>query len=112
MMRITIDKHSGFCFGVVYAIEMAESILRDEKELYCLGDIVHNNKEVDRLNALGLKIIMSLEVENFFNWGSLPETCLQSVSLTIYLISLCLDLSTLLLISLVISLYPSGLFVV
>ena len=56
-MKITIDTYSGFCFGVVYAIEMAESILKDEGVLYCLGDIVHNNKEVDRLNALGLKII-------------------------------------------------------
>jgi 4-hydroxy-3-methylbut-2-en-1-yl diphosphate reductase len=42
---------------VVYAIEMAESILKNEGSLYCLGDIVHNNKEVERLNALGLKII-------------------------------------------------------
>ena len=56
-MQITIDKYSGFCFGVVYAIEMAEAILKTENSLYCLGDIVHNNKEVDRLNALGLKII-------------------------------------------------------
>ena len=67
MMRITIDKHSGFCFGVVYAIEMAESILRDEKELYCLGDIVHNNKEVDRLNALGLKIINNNDLKSLKN---------------------------------------------
>ncbi len=56
-MKITIDTHSGFCFGVVYAIEMAEDILRNEDSLYCLGDIVHNNKEVERLNALGLKVI-------------------------------------------------------
>ncbi|MEC9209923.1 MAG: 4-hydroxy-3-methylbut-2-enyl diphosphate reductase [Bacteroidota bacterium] len=56
-MKITIDAYSGFCFGVVYAIEMAESILKNEDNLYCLGDIVHNNKEVERLNALGLKII-------------------------------------------------------
>lgn len=56
-MQISIDTYSGFCFGVVYAIEMAESILREEGSLYCLGDIVHNNKEVERLNALGLKII-------------------------------------------------------
>ena len=56
-MKITIDTYSGFCFGVVYAIEMAESILKNEAILYCLGDIVHNNKEVERLNALGLKII-------------------------------------------------------
>ena len=60
-MKITIDTYSGFCFGVVYAIEMAESILKKEGSLYCLGDIVHNNKEVDRLNELGLKIINNNE---------------------------------------------------
>lgn len=56
-MKVTIDKYSGFCFGVVYAIEMAESILEKEDILYCLGDIVHNNKEVERLTGMGLKII-------------------------------------------------------
>ena len=56
-MKITIDKYSGFCFGVVYAIQMAEDILKKEARLYCLGDIVHNNKEVERLNSIGLKII-------------------------------------------------------
>ncbi len=56
-MKITIDKYSGFCFGVVYAIQMAEEILEHEDNLYCLGDIVHNNKEVERLNNMGLKII-------------------------------------------------------
>ena len=56
-IKITVDPKSGFCFGVVYAIEMAESILKKEDSLFCLGDIVHNNKEVDRLNKLGLEII-------------------------------------------------------
>lgn len=56
-MHIEIDQHSGFCFGVVYAIEMAEDHLREHGELYCLGDIVHNDKEVERLEAMGLKII-------------------------------------------------------
>jgi len=56
-MKVTIDKYSGFCFGVVYAIEMAESILENEDILYCLGDIVHNNKEVERLTDMGLNII-------------------------------------------------------
>ena len=56
-IKITVDPKSGFCFGVVYAIEMAESILNKEDSLFCLGDIVHNNKEVDRLNKLGLEII-------------------------------------------------------
>ena len=56
-MKVTIDKYSGFCFGVVYAIEMAEAELSKTGKLYCLGDIVHNNMEVDRLNDMGLEII-------------------------------------------------------
>ena len=56
-MKVTIDKYSGFCFGVVYAIEMAEAELSKSGKLYCLGDIVHNNMEVDRLNDMGLEII-------------------------------------------------------
>ncbi|MBN2348552.1 MAG: 4-hydroxy-3-methylbut-2-enyl diphosphate reductase [Bacteroidales bacterium] len=56
-MEVTIDKNSGFCFGVVNAIRKAEEILSGEGTLYCLGDIVHNEKEVERLILLGLKII-------------------------------------------------------
>lgn len=53
-MKIDIDKKSGFCFGVVYAIQKAEEILKKEGKLYCLGDIVHNNVEVNRLEKMGL----------------------------------------------------------
>jgi len=56
-MQVTIDKNSGYCFGVEYAIQMAEDELADAKTLFCLGDIVHNNMEVERLNKKGLKII-------------------------------------------------------
>jgi 4-hydroxy-3-methylbut-2-enyl diphosphate reductase len=56
-LRVTIDQDSGFCFGVVYAIDMAEDILAEDGYLYCLGDIVHNDEEVDRLKAKGLRII-------------------------------------------------------
>jgi len=56
-LNVTIDEGSGFCFGVVYAIEMAEDILAAEGKLYCLGDIVHNDEEVKRLEAKGLVII-------------------------------------------------------
>jgi 4-hydroxy-3-methylbut-2-enyl diphosphate reductase len=56
-MNITIDENSGFCFGVVYAIQMAEDELEQSGKLYCLGDIVHNNMEVDRLKEKGLEII-------------------------------------------------------
>lgn len=56
-LQVTIDKESGFCFGVVYAIDMAEEILEQDGYLYCLGDIVHNDEEVSRLRAKGLRII-------------------------------------------------------
>jgi 4-hydroxy-3-methylbut-2-en-1-yl diphosphate reductase len=56
-MNVTIDPHSGFCFGVVYAIEVAERELKMGHRLYCLGDIVHNNMEVNRLKEMGLIII-------------------------------------------------------
>ncbi|MFY0607339.1 MAG: 4-hydroxy-3-methylbut-2-enyl diphosphate reductase [Cyclobacteriaceae bacterium] len=56
-LDVNIDINSGFCFGVVYAIEMAEDILEEEGHLYCLGDIVHNDEEVKRLESKGLKII-------------------------------------------------------
>jgi 4-hydroxy-3-methylbut-2-enyl diphosphate reductase len=56
-LQVTIDQDSGFCFGVVYAIDMAEEILAEDGYLYCLGDIVHNDEEVERLKALGLRII-------------------------------------------------------
>ena len=56
-LKVTIDKSSGFCFGVVYAIDMAEDILDQQEYLYCLGDIVHNDEEVERLRAKGLRII-------------------------------------------------------
>jgi len=56
-LQVTIDQDSGFCFGVVYAIDMAEEILEEDGYLYCLGDIVHNDEEVERLKAKGLRII-------------------------------------------------------
>ncbi|MDR2791571.1 MAG: 4-hydroxy-3-methylbut-2-enyl diphosphate reductase [Tannerellaceae bacterium] len=56
-MEIEIDRDSGFCFGVVRAIEDAERELRQRGNLYCLGDIVHNNLEVRRLTRMGLVTI-------------------------------------------------------
>jgi 4-hydroxy-3-methylbut-2-en-1-yl diphosphate reductase len=56
-VEVDIDQNSGFCFGVVFAIQMAEDILNEEGHLYCLGDIVHNDEEVARLKAKGLEII-------------------------------------------------------
>ncbi len=56
-MIIDIDHKSGYCFGVEFAIQMAEDELDETGTLYCLGDIVHNGMEVERLAAKGLKVI-------------------------------------------------------
>jgi 4-hydroxy-3-methylbut-2-enyl diphosphate reductase len=55
-MKITIDEYSGFCLGVTSAIEAAERELQ-KGQLFCLGDIVHNGQEVERLDKLGLETI-------------------------------------------------------
>ena len=54
MAKVEIDEGSGFCFGVVTAINKAEEELTKGGTLYCLGDIVHNSREVERLKAMGL----------------------------------------------------------
>lgn len=54
MIHVEIDSSSGFCFGVTTAIQKAEEELAKGNTLYCLGDIVHNGKEVERLHARGL----------------------------------------------------------
>ncbi|MEL7146451.1 MAG: 4-hydroxy-3-methylbut-2-enyl diphosphate reductase [Bacteroidota bacterium] len=66
-LSVDIDGNSGFCFGVVYAIEMAEEILNEESHLYCLGDIVHNDEEVLRLERKGLKIINHDDLQHITN---------------------------------------------
>ena len=54
MIQIEIDEGSGFCFGVTTAIKKAEEELAQGKTLYCLGDIVHNGMECERLREMGL----------------------------------------------------------
>ena len=62
-MIIEIDENSGFCFGVVEAIRKAEQILQQRDVLYCLGDIVHNDAEVNRLTKKGL---ITIDHERYF----------------------------------------------
>ncbi len=80
-LQVTIDQDSGFCFGVVYAIDMAEEILTQDGYLYCLGDIVHNDEEVERLKLKGLRIISHEDLPNLQHekvliraHGEAPET--------------------------------------
>jgi len=81
MINVEIDNKSGFCFGVVYAIEKVEEYLNQEHNLYCLGDIVHNNEEVKRLESKGLQTIDYSQLKELKNTkvlirahGEPPET--------------------------------------
>lgn len=66
-MEIEIEKQAGFCFGVTSAIKMSEKCLKDFGQLYCLGELVHNSMEINRLEKLGLKIIDVKDLENLHN---------------------------------------------
>ena len=81
MIKVEIDEGSGFCFGVVTAIHKAEEELAKGETLYCLGDIVHNSREVDRLKTMGLITINREEFKKLRNakvllraHGEPPET--------------------------------------
>lgn len=81
MIKVEIDEGSGFCFGVVTAIHKAEEELAKGETLYCLGDIVHNSREVERLKAMGLITINHEELKQLRNakvllraHGEPPET--------------------------------------
>lgn len=64
MIEIEIDSESGFCFGVVTAIRKAEEELAKSGTLFCLGDIVHNSGEVERLRQKGLRTITHNELND------------------------------------------------
>ncbi len=81
MKQIEIDNESGFCFGVTTAIKKAEEELKKGTPLYCLGDIVHNGRECERLKQLGLITINHDEFQQLHNvkvllraHGEPPET--------------------------------------
>jgi 4-hydroxy-3-methylbut-2-enyl diphosphate reductase len=82
-MEVEIDKQSGFCFGVQNAVEIAERALMKGEKVFSLGQIVHNDKEVDRLSSLGLASIDHEEFRNLRDCkvlirahGEPPETYL------------------------------------
>ena len=67
MVEVTIDRGSGFCFGVVKAIQSAERELKQTDELYSLGDLVHHSLEMERLKALGLHTIGHADLAHLRN---------------------------------------------
>lgn len=80
-MQIEIDSGSGFCFGVTTAIRKAEEELAQGATLYCLGDIVHNGMECERLQRMGLITINHDDLQHLHNvkvllraHGEPPET--------------------------------------
>jgi 4-hydroxy-3-methylbut-2-en-1-yl diphosphate reductase len=62
-MEVTVDKNSGFCWGVVRAVDFAEKELGQAEKLYSLGEIIHNPVEVDRLKSEGLETIRHSDFE-------------------------------------------------
>lgn len=92
-MEVSIDKNSGYCFGVEFAIKMAEDEMEEANRLYCLGDIVHNAMEVERLSKKGLVVISREELQNLKNCkvlirahGEPPETYRTAIENNIELI--------------------------
>lgn len=92
-MEVTIDKNSGYCFGVEFAIKMAEDEMENEETLYCLGDIVHNDMEVKRLSEKGLVVIDRNQLQQLSNCkvlirahGEPPETYKLAIENNIELI--------------------------
>ena len=57
MIKVTVDRHSGFCWGVVRTIDIAEEELKESPELYSLGPVIHNPKETGRLREKGLETV-------------------------------------------------------
>ncbi|MBM3426164.1 MAG: 4-hydroxy-3-methylbut-2-enyl diphosphate reductase [Bacteroidetes bacterium] len=92
-MQVTIDKNSGYCFGVEFAIKMAEDEMENKETLYCLGDIVHNDMEVKRLSEKGLVVIDRGQLQELSNCkvlirahGEPPETYKLAIENNIELI--------------------------
>ena len=92
-MLIAIDEGSGFCFGVTTAIKKAEEELAKSDSLYCLGDIVHNGREVERLKKMGLITVEHSDLDSLHDTqmllrahGEPPQTYMKAERQNIRLI--------------------------
>ena len=93
-MRVVIDPDSGFCFGVNRAIQTAENELKAGNTVYCLGEMVHNQVQMDQLKSKGLRIITHADLYNLKGetvmiraHGEPPETFRLAEELGIKLIN-------------------------
>ena len=92
-MLIEIDEGSGFCFGVTTAIKRAGEELAKSESLYCLGDIVHNGREVERLKKMGLITVEHSDLDSLHDTqmllrahGEPPQTYMKAERQNIRLI--------------------------
>ncbi len=92
-LKVSIDRSSGFCWGVVRTIEIAEQELSNRSELYSLGDIIHNPMEIERLRGNGLRTIKASDLESLRGktvlvraHGEPPETYKKAEELGITLV--------------------------
>ncbi len=94
-MTVTIDKYSGFCWGVVRTVQIAEETLAQNRKVYVLGHIIHNPREIERLEQKGLETISVADFERIANTdakvlirahGEPPETYRKALDLGIEII--------------------------
>lgn len=92
-MKVTVDQHSGFCWGVVRTVEIAEQEMENGNELYSLGPIIHNPVETERLREMGLEVIGQTDLERLVGktiliraHGEPPSTYAKARALGITLI--------------------------
>jgi 4-hydroxy-3-methylbut-2-en-1-yl diphosphate reductase len=93
MMKVTVDRNSGFCWGVVRTIDIAEEQMQEERELYSLGPVIHNPVEIERLRVKGLTPVAHEDLQRLSGkrvliraHGEPPETYARAKELGITLI--------------------------
>ncbi len=92
-MKVTVDRNSGFCWGVVRTIEIADEQMQEERELYSLGPVIHNPVEIERLRAKGLEPITHADLPRLKGkrvliraHGEPPETYARAQELGVTLV--------------------------
>ena len=80
-MKVSVDNNSGFCWGVVRTVDIAEQELAETGKLYSLGEIIHNPVEIDRLEKSQIEGRLYTEYRELFQWWLLPGVALIVIEL-------------------------------